>query len=114
MVESVRQYCLSFPQATENVQWGNDLVFKVSGKIFAIVNLEPKGPWLCFKCDPERFAELIEREGIRPAPYLARAKWVAVDRNAMDLAEIKTLIRQSHDLICAKLPKKVRAELMSD
>ncbi len=65
-VDSIREYCLSFPRATEKLQWGDNLCFKVSGKIFAIMGLD--NPRLCFKCTPETFAELIEREDIRPAP----------------------------------------------
>ena len=67
-VDSIRAYCLSFPRATENLQWGDDLCFKIGGKIFAIVSLD--NPRLCFKCTPETFAELIEREDIHPAPYV--------------------------------------------
>src|SRR6185312_6549125 len=72
-VELVRRLCLSFQGAMETVQWGNNLVFKIAGKIFAIAALEPGDRWLSFKCSPEDFAELIERPGIAPAPYLARA-----------------------------------------
>jgi predicted DNA-binding protein (MmcQ/YjbR family) len=71
--EWVRRYCLSLPRATETLQWGHDLVFKIGGKMFAVMNLEPFPPWLSFKCSAEDFAELTERPGIIPAPYLARA-----------------------------------------
>ena len=58
-VDVIREFCLSFPQAKENLQWGDDLCFKIGGKIFSIVSLD--NPRLCFKCTPETFAELIER-----------------------------------------------------
>ena len=77
-VDSIRDYCLSFPRATENLQWGDDLCFKIGGKIFTTVGLD--NPRLCFKCTPEIFAELIEREDIHPAPYVGRYKWVMLDR----------------------------------
>ena len=74
-LDAVRKFCRALPGATEDVKWGNDLVFSVGGKMFAVVCLEPPHQ-ISFKCTPEEFAELIEREGIIPAPYLARAMWV--------------------------------------
>lgn len=100
-VDSIRAYCLSFPQATENLQWGDDLCFKIGGKIFTIVSLD--NPRLCFKCTPETFAELIEREDIHPAPYVGRYKWVMLDRlDAVAWEELRELIRQSYEMVAAK------------
>jgi predicted DNA-binding protein (MmcQ/YjbR family) len=109
-LESVRTYCLSFPQATENVQWGDDLVFKIAGKMFAITVLEGASKYcLSFKCTEENFAELIEQEGIDPAPYSARYHWVALENfDVMSEKELKALLRNSYDLVFEKLPKKVR------
>ena len=78
-VDWVRRVCLSLPHVTENVQWGYDLVFKVAGKMFAVTPLEPAPHALSFKCTPEEFATLVERPGIVPAPYMARASWVALE-----------------------------------
>src|SRR5438105_10008578 len=79
-IEQVRAYCLSFPHATENLQWGNDLVFKIAGKMFAVLVLEGASKYcLSFKCTEEKFAELIEQDGIDPAPYSARYHWVAFE-----------------------------------
>ena len=104
-VDSIRGYCLSFPQATENLQWGDDLCFKVGGKIFTIVGLDNRR--LCFKCTPEMFAELIDREDIRPAPYVGRYKWVMLDRlDALSNDEMTELIRQSYEMVAAKVPKR--------
>ena len=103
--DEIRKYCLKFGEATENLQWGDDLCFKVRGKIFAIVSLDDSR--LCFKCTPETFAELIEREGIRPAPYVGRYKWVMLERlNAVREEELRELIRQSYDMVEAKAPAK--------
>jgi predicted DNA-binding protein (MmcQ/YjbR family) len=103
--DKIREYCLEFGEATENLQWGDDLCFKVRGKIFAIVSLD--NPRLCFKCTPETFAELIEREDIHPAPYVGRYKWVMLDRlNALRDDELRELIRQSYDMVEAKAPGK--------
>jgi predicted DNA-binding protein (MmcQ/YjbR family) len=74
-VESIRRFCLSFPHATENLQWGDDLCFKAGGKIFALLSLSSVPPRLMFKCTPEEFAELVEQEDIVPAPYVGRYKW---------------------------------------
>jgi predicted DNA-binding protein (MmcQ/YjbR family) len=111
-IDRIRKHCLSMPHATENVQWGNDLVFKVAGKMFAVAALEPGPHWLSFKCSPEQFAELIEQPGVVPAPYLARAHWVALENeDALPLTEIKRLVRNSYGLVVAKLPKKTKTAL---
>lgn len=107
-IDSIRAYCLAFPRATEKLQWGDDLCFKIAGKIFAMLGLD--NPRLCFKCSPEVFAELIEREDIRPAPYVGRYKWVMLDRlDAVRDAELEDLIQQSYDLVAAKAPKQSKS-----
>ena len=107
--EWLRGVCLSFPGVTEQIQWGYDLVFKVGGKMFAVTPLEPAPVCLSFKASPEKFAELTERQNIIPAPYLARAQWVALQsRDAVAAEELKGLLRQSYEMIVAKLPKKRR------
>ena len=112
-IEQVQAHCLSFPHVTEVVLWGNDLVFKIGGKMFAVIGLDPASDHcMSFKCTPEKFAELTERNGISPAPYVARYHWVALERfNALSEKELKTLLRTAYDLVLAKLPKKQRARL---
>ena len=112
-VDWVRRYCLALPHTTEGVQWGNHLVFKVAGKMYAVLSLEPPfDAWLSFKSTPEGFAELTERPGIMPAPYMARAYWIALEsKDAIPLAELKRLLRHSYELVLAKLSKKARAAL---
>jgi len=108
-VEWLRKVCLSLPHTTEQVQWGSDLLFRVHGKMFAITPLEPAPVCLSFKCSDEAFAELTERPDIIPAPYLARAKWVALEkRDAIARPELAELLRISYELVLAKLPKKLR------
>jgi len=113
-VDRIREVCLSLPGATEQIQWGDNLVFKVAGKIFVIATLEAGGRF-SFKCPDETFYELTELPGISPAPYLARAHWVLIDPAACRLrpGEIEKLLRQSYDLVAAKLPKKTQAVLQS-
>jgi predicted DNA-binding protein (MmcQ/YjbR family) len=111
-VDWVRQQCLSFPQASEQVIWEGDLTFKVAGKMFAHTVLEVAPVWLSFKCSAEDFAELTERNGIIPAPYLARAQWVALEtKDALAPDELASLLRKSYELVVAKLPKKTRVIL---
>ena len=111
--ESVRAYCMSFPHTTEEILWGADLVFKIGGKMFAVIGLDTaSGHRMSFKATPEKFAELIERNGIVPAPYVARYHWVALERfNALGDKELKSLLKIAYDLVFEKLPKKRKAEL---
>jgi predicted DNA-binding protein (MmcQ/YjbR family) len=103
---------MALPHTTESVQWGYDLVFKIHGKMYAVTPLEPAPVYLSFKCSPEDFAELTEREGIIPAPYMARAQWVALQHEgALSRAETKQFLRKSYELVIAKLPKKTQAAL---
>jgi predicted DNA-binding protein (MmcQ/YjbR family) len=112
-IDWVRELCLSFPHATEQVTWGVDLTFRVSGKIFAVTVLEPAKVWLSFKCSAENFAELTERTGIIPAPYLARAQWVALEsKEALRKEELARLLRESYELVFGKLPKKTKQALL--
>ncbi|MGH9502778.1 MAG: MmcQ/YjbR family DNA-binding protein [Terriglobales bacterium] len=102
-VEAIRRFCLSFPHATEKLQWGEILCFKVGAKIFALLSLDSVPPQLTFKCAPERFAELVEQEDIIPAPYVGRYKWIALQRlDALPWAEVKDLIGQSYEMVAAK------------
>lgn len=106
-VESIRNFCLSLTDATENLQWGEDLCFKVRGKIFAVLDLGSVPQRLSFKCTPEQFAELTEQEGISPAPYVGRYKWVLLERLAvLSPPELKELIRESYAMVASKTKVK--------
>ena len=111
-VHDIRATCQSFPHVTETQQWTDHLVFKIGDKSFAITTLEPTDKLCSIKCSPEVFAEVIERPGVIPAPYLARSHWVAVeDADALPAKELRALLRQAYDLVLAKLPKKTRVAL---
>jgi predicted DNA-binding protein (MmcQ/YjbR family) len=114
-VDWIREFCLSLPHATEQVQWGDHLVFKIAGlKMFAIVALHPDGNRMSLKASPERFAELTEIPGVVPAPYAARNFWVALERwDVLRRTEIEDLVREGYALVFAKLPKRTQAELSS-
>jgi predicted DNA-binding protein (MmcQ/YjbR family) len=112
-IDWLRRSAKALPHTTESVQW-ESLVLKVGGKIYAIAPLEPAPTCLSLKCTPEEFAELTQRYGIIPAPYLARAYWIALEHeDALPAAEIKRLLKQSYELVLARLPKKARAALSS-
>jgi predicted DNA-binding protein (MmcQ/YjbR family) len=112
-IESVRKFCLSLPHVDEKVQWENDLLFRIGGKMFAVVALEPShGVLMSFKCTPEKFAELVEHDGIIPAPYVARYHWVALERfDALPDREIKELLTKAYELVRDKLSKKIKDSL---
>ena len=98
---SLRTLCLSLPGATETIQWGDNRVFKVGGKMFAISGYEADSLY-SIKVADDRFLELSDLPGFKPAPYLARARWVQVD-----------LVREGYEIIFAKLTKKLKREIRS-
>ena len=112
-LDVVRQICRRFPGVTEDIKWGADLAFSIGGKMFSVVGVEPPHP-ISFKCGPEEFGELIERPGLVPAPYLARALWVQEQElgEALDRRELERLLRTSYELVRAKLPKATQMKLM--
>ena len=111
-LDHVRQICRALPGVTEDIKWGADLAFSVGGKMFCVVNVD-RPHQLAFKCTPEDFGELVERPGLIPAPYLARAMWVQEQElgEALDRPELDRLVRKSYELVRAKLTKKAREGL---
>jgi predicted DNA-binding protein (MmcQ/YjbR family) len=102
-VDSIRKLCLSLPDATENLQWEDELCFKVRGKIFAMVGLSSVPQRLVFKSDPEEFQELLEHEGVVPAPYVGRYKWVMLENlDALSKPETERCIKMSYAMVAAK------------
>jgi predicted DNA-binding protein (MmcQ/YjbR family) len=116
--ERIRTFLLQLPHAVETVQWGDNLVFwvgdkAIGGKMFALVNLETDGRGvISYAAGAERYAELLEIEGVYPAPYLARAYWVAVgDWSVFRPAEWEFELRAAHQLVFDKLPPRTRKVL---
>jgi len=110
-IEQLRKYCLSFPHSTEDVKWGSDLCFCVGEKMFCVTGVDGGGN-VSFKSTPEKFAELTERNGVIPAPYVARYHWVATERpEAIGDKELKELIALAYQLVFDTLPKKIRSTL---
>ena len=106
--KQVEAAALALPGATLSIQWGDDRIYKVGGKMFAGMG-GGKTPALSFKVTDLAFEMLTEREGIIPAPYMARAKWVQLTTlKAMDDKELRERLAEAHKIVAAKLPKKLR------
>lgn len=104
-------FCRKLPHITEDVKWESNLVFSVGGKMFAVFEL-PDFSHVSFRTTPWLFSTLISKEGIDPAPYLARYNWVLVTKpRALPPAMLKQLLRESFQLVAAGLPAKKRKEL---
>ena len=112
-VAAIKKFCASLPGVTGDIKWGVDLVFSVGGKMFCVAFVDRHGKeTVSFKVDDDLFLQYTDREGFIPAPYLARAKWVQViDLKKVAIAEMKSLIKRSHELVALKLTKKHRLEL---
>ena len=117
--ERIRTFLLTLTHTVETRQWGNNLVFWVAdktigGKMFALINLDDPGDRLsqtviAFATHPDRFHELLEIEGIIPAPYLARAHWVALQHwNVLRKPDLEDLLRAAHAVVHDKLPKRTK------
>jgi len=117
-VERIRGFLLELPHVVETMQWGANLVFwvgdkAIGGKMFALANLDGDGRALIsYAAGPERYSELLETEGVIPAPYMARIFWVAVERwDVFRWAEWEQELTAAHAITFAKMPSKTRAVL---
>jgi predicted DNA-binding protein (MmcQ/YjbR family) len=113
-IEILREWLLTLPHVEETMQWGDNLVFwvgdkSIGGKMFALANLSAERPVLSFAAGPERFAELVETEDIIPAPYLARAHWIAIEHwDVFPSNELKEHLLHARELVFAKLPRRTK------
>jgi len=111
-IESIQNICRQLPAVTEDIKWEHDLVFSIGGKMFCVVGLDQLPVTASFKVTDETFDEMSQRPGYSPAPYMARHKWVLVeDIRTMSKTAWKQCIRQSYDLVKAKLPLKLKKQL---
>jgi predicted DNA-binding protein (MmcQ/YjbR family) len=113
--ERLREYLLRLPHVVETMQWGANLVFwvgdkAIGGKMFAVLNLDDDHKAvLSFAAGLDRYAELLETEGVFPAPYLARAHWVAIkDWGVLRSSELEDLLEHGRRLIYDKLRKRTK------
>ena len=110
-IEALRDLCLALPGVTEDVKWESDLCFLVADKMFCVTNLDAPQQ-VSFKVKDEEFGDLTAKAGIIPAPYLARYKWVQVQEwGLLSDAEWGDYVKQSYELMKAKLPKKVLKDI---
>ncbi|MDY0833133.1 MULTISPECIES: MmcQ/YjbR family DNA-binding protein [unclassified Pseudomonas] len=110
--EQVATFCLGLPGAREDYKWGGVRVFSIAGnKMFALQNL--RGDSLAFKVDKELFLGHVDRPGIHPAPYLARAQWIIMETPyPLGAEELRGLLQRSHQLVVSKLPKRTQVGLL--
>lgn len=125
--ERLRAYLLTLPHVVDTMQWGANLVFwvgdkAIGGKMFALINLDEPTPTqsatrkshpiISYAAGPARFSELLEIEGLIPAPYMARIHWIAAERwDVFSTAEWHRELRAAHALTLAKLPPRTRKVL---
>jgi len=110
--DTIREFCMKQPGTTRDIKWKSKEVYSVASKMFCVIDLTPTPTGIGIKADPSRFLELTDQPGIRPAPYLARHHWVKLESpHAVPAAALIDLLSQSYQLVRAKLPKKIRAEL---
>lgn len=110
-IEELQTIILSYPAVTEDVKWQNDLCFSVGTKMFAVIGLHQSPTTATFKVPEEEFEVFSQREGFKPAPYLARYNWVYVDDlNRMTKKEWEHYTRQSYELVKLKLSPKLKKQ----
>jgi predicted DNA-binding protein (MmcQ/YjbR family) len=116
-IESIRAHCLSMPHSTEDIkpEWGDSILFRIGGKIFASMSLTEVPLNMNVKCTPERFAELLEVDGVRPADYVGRYQWINFRTDGVFRdSEIKDLIRESYENVRSKLPRSALAAMKNE
>ncbi len=112
-IEELREICLSFPKVTEDIKWEEYLCFNIGGKMFLISSPDNFPVSVSFKTNDDDFGKLINAMGFKPAPYLARNKWVYLDDiNRLQREEWKIYIKKSYDLIFSKLPLKIKKQII--
>ena len=111
--EGFEAFVATLPAATLVRQWRDDSVAKVGGKIFALLDRDPGEVWC--KVSDMSFDLLTDLPGVRPAPYFARAKWVAISvESPLASDEVEAYVVEAHRLIAARLSKKMRLQLGLD
>lgn len=112
--DELNTFCATLPHATHVVQWGNADVYKIGGKVFAVIGMADTGATVTFKASDLAFEVLSDSPGLRPAPYMASRglKWIQhYDEPGLSDDSLKDHIRASYDMVIAGLTGKKRAEL---
>jgi predicted DNA-binding protein (MmcQ/YjbR family) len=112
---AIRKLCMSFSGATETIQWGGERVFKVGGKMFAVISAARNADAMSFKTSDESFRLLTTLPGLVPAPYLARAQWVRIaPLSSLPGKDLEAYLRRAYEIVAAALPKKTRDALATN
>ncbi len=111
-IEDIQNICRKMRAAKEDIKWEHDLVFSIGGKMFCVIGLDQSPTTASFKVTDEEFEEMCSWPGFKPAPYVAKYKWVWIeDINKMKKTEWKKYLQQSYDLVKTKLPAKLKKQL---
>ena len=113
-IEEIREYCLSKPGVTEGFPFNESaLVFKVAGKMFALLDLSEEARGISLKCDPERAVELREQyPEVTPAYHFNKQHWNGVNlKGSISDAQLKKWIDHSYQIVVESLPKSKRETL---
>jgi predicted DNA-binding protein (MmcQ/YjbR family) len=111
-VEDLISICNKHKNATSDIKWEHNLTFCIGKKMYLIVSLNESPISASFKVDDQDFYSLSERQNFRPAPYLARYKWIMIeDINCFSKEEWEHYLQKSYQLIYQKLPKKIKENL---
>jgi predicted DNA-binding protein (MmcQ/YjbR family) len=111
-IEILQDICKGLPAVTEDIKWEHDLVFSVGAKMFLVIGLDRAPVTASFKVPDEEFDQLSSSEGFKPAPYMARHKWVLIeDISLIKKADWMHYTKQSYELVKAKLPARTRQQL---
>jgi predicted DNA-binding protein (MmcQ/YjbR family) len=113
--DEATQFMLSLPGAELSIKWGSDHIFVVGQKMFAGMGPKPKKGetnGISFKADDMSFEILTKKRGITPAAYLARAKWVSMDKlDRLPDKQLKAYLTRAHAIVASGLPKKTQKAL---
>lgn len=112
MLEELRHFCLELKGTTEDIKWENHLCFCVGTKMYFVTSPDSVPISASLKVSDEDFERLTAKEGVIPAPYMARYKWIHIDDiERFSQNEIIDLVKRSYTLVAGKLPKKLQNEL---
>ena len=112
--DEINTFCAALPHATHVVQWGNADVYKVGGKVFAVIGMGDSGASVTFKASEMAFEILSDSPGLRPAPYMASRglKWIQnYAEPGLSDDSLRDHIRASYNMVVAGLTRKKRADL---
>ena len=111
-IEDIQNICRKFSQVTEEIKWETHLCFCVGGKIFLITSPDDSPVTASFKVNDEDFVTLSEKEGLMPAPYLARYKWIYTDNiNRLTGKQWEQYLKIAYELVASKLSAKIKKQL---